>query len=270
MVEGIWSLNLNTTRPAVVAGMFYPSDAAALEAQVKYYLDEAKTDLISPKAMIVPHAGYIYSGQVAARAYATLLNQKQPISRVVIIGPSHRVAFKGIAMSTMNAFATPLGLIPLAKNTSTTLAHLAGVIADESPHAQEHCLEVQLPFLQLVLGQFKLLPLVIGRSSADQVAAVIELLWDDPETLFVISSDLSHFHDYKNASIRDQTTTTYIEALNGEKLTPENACGYLPVQGLLQVAKKKKLKERTLDVRNSGDTAGSKDRVVGYGAYVFH
>lgn len=270
MVEGIWSLNLNTTRPATVAGMFYPSDAAELEAQVKRYLDEAKTDLLSPKAMIVPHAGYIYSGQVAARAYATLLNRQQPINRVVVIGPSHRVAFEGIAMSTMDSFETPLGAIPVAQRAFAALADLSGVIADDLPHSQEHCVEVQLPFLQFVLGQFELLPLVVGRSSAGQVAAVMELLWSDPETLFVISSDLSHYHDYQNASVRDRNTTHYIEALEGANLNSEDACGYIPMQGLLQIAQKKHLEEQTLVVRNSGDTAGSKDRVVGYGAYVFH
>jgi len=263
-------LNHNTTRPAAVAGIFYPSDTEKLEAQVKGYLGEAKTDVSSPKAMIVPHAGYVYSGQVAARAYATLLNRKQPITRVIAIGPCHRVAFEGIATSTMTTFETPLGLVPLMQKPLDALADLPGLIADDLPHMQEHCLEVQLPFLQLVLGEFELLPLVIGHSSAEQVAAVIEMLWDDPETLFVISSDLSHFHDYQTASVRDLATTSYIEALKGDRLNSKDACGYLPVQGLLQIAQKRNLQALTLDVRNSGDTAGSKDRVVGYGAYIFH
>jgi len=262
--------NSKNTRPAAVAGMFYPNDAMELQAQVLRYLNEAKTDLLPPKAMIVPHAGYIYSGPVAASAYATLLNRKQPIHRVVLIGPSHRVAFEGIAVATVNAFKTPLGRIPLMRDQLAELTNLPGVIAYDYPHSQEHCLEVQLPFLQVVLDEFELLPMVAGSASAEQVAVVIEALWDGPETLIVISSDLSHYHDYWTARMLDVATTSQIKALHGEKLRAEDACGYLPIQGLLQVAQKKQLKERTLDVRNSGDTAGSKDRVVGYGAYVFH
>ena len=270
MVEGIWSLANQDVRQAAVAGMFYPGDASELEAQVRQYLEEAKTNRLPPKAMIVPHAGYIYSGPVAASAYATLLNRTHPINRVVVMGPSHRVAFEGIAVPTVSGFATPLGSIPLAQSRLDELAGLSGVIANDSPHSQEHCLEVQLPFLQLVLDEFELLPLVVGSASVEQVAAVLRKLWDGPETLIVISSDLSHYHNYQTARVLDGATTSHIEALQGEKLGPEDACGYLPVRGLLQVCLEKKLQELTLDLRNSGDTAGPSDKVVGYGAYVFH
>jgi AmmeMemoRadiSam system protein B len=270
MVEGIWSLKNQNTRQTAVAGKFYPGDATKLEAQTLQYLEQAKTDLLPPKAMIVPHAGYIYSGSVAASAYATLLNRERSINRVVVIGPSHRVAFDGIAIPTASAFDTPLGTLPLASGCIAELGDLPGVRAYDLPHLQEHCLEVQLPFLQIVLDEFELLPLIVGRASAEQVAAVLDRLWDGPETLIVVSSDLSHYHDYPTAKALDGLTTSRIEALNGEALSAEDVCGYLPVQGLLQVVKARNLAEQTLDVRNSGDTAGSRDRVVGYGAYVFN
>ncbi len=270
MPEDIRPTKDGKIRPAAVAGMFYPDDAVELKAQVLHYLSQAKTDLLPPKAMIVPHAGYIYSGSVAASAYATLLNRQQPIGRVVVVGPSHRVAFEGVAVSTAEAFKTPLGSIPLARARLARLTDLPGVVVYDLPHSQEHSLEVQLPFLQCVLDEFELLPLLVGSASAECVAAALEALWEGPETLIIISSDLSHYHDYPLAKTLDIATTSHIEALHGESLRAEDACGYLPIQGLLKVAREKKLKEQTLDVRNSGDTAGPKNRVVGYGAYVFH
>lgn len=254
-------------RPAAVAGMFYPSDPRELESQIDAFLHSAETTTESPKAMIVPHAGYIYSGPVAATAYATLAKNRHRIERVVLIGPDHRVGFRGIAAPSAAWFETPLGRIPVDQQA---IGGLAGVERFDRAHLLEHSLEVHLPFLQKTLDAFTLVPLVIGQAEAGEVAAVLEQLWGGDETLIVVSSDLSHYHDYATASRIDSETTRAIEELNGSDIGPQEACGYIGVRGLLQLARKKGLHEKTADVRNSGDTAGPRDQVVGYGAYLFY
>ena len=262
---------MQTVRTPAVAGLFYPADAAELQTQVRGFLDQVKTPAESPpKAIIVPHAGYIYSGPIAASAYARLRAARDIIRRVVLLGPSHRVGFRGIAVSGMEAFATPLGRIAVDRAAVEQLEPLPDVGFLEQAHAQEHSLEVHLPFLQEVLGRFKLVPLVVGEARPAEVGAVLEALWGGPETLIVISSDLSHYHDYSTARLLDDTTSKAIEALRFEDIGYEQACGRNPVNGLLWVARRKGLHGETIDLRNSGDTAGSRDQVVGYGAYVFH
>jgi len=262
---------MSTIRTPAVAGQFYPADPAQLHAQVQQFLSQVEPPVESPpKAIIVPHAGYIYSGPVAASAYARLKAARDSISRVVLLGPSHRVGFRGIAASAMRAFATPLGQLSVDQAAVEQIQSLPEVGILEQAHAQEHSLEVHLPFLQEVLGDFSLVPLVVGDASPAEVGAVLEALWGGPETLIVISSDLSHYHDYQTARQMDNATSQAIEALRFEAIGYEQACGRNPVNGLLWVARRKNLHSETIDLRNSGDTAGPRHQVVGYGAYVFH
>ena len=264
----------NTTpahRPPAVAGMFYPGPASELEQSVELYLQQAPVEPLPkrPKAMIVPHAGYIYSAPVAASAYKLLQPFADEISQVILLGPSHRVPFTGIASSSAEAFDTPLGAIPLNRNSIDRINQLPFVVPYDEAHQQEHSLEVQLPFLQKVLSDFTLVPLVIGQASDEQVGQLIEYLWDEPGTLFLISSDLSHYLDYDTARQYDFATMKAIEQLEPQKIQYEQACGRTGIAGLLLAAKNHHLKVKTLDIRNSGDTAGSKDQVVGYGSWVF-
>ncbi len=255
-------------RPPAVAGSFYPADPGELQDMVQRFLHDVRTvETPPPKALIVPHAGYIYSGPVAASAYARLRRQHAHIRRVVLLGPSHRVAFRGLAVSGADYFATPLGTVALDREAITDILPLPQVHELDQAHALEHSLEVHLPFLQTLLDDFSLVPIVVGEASAEEVAEVIEALWDGPETLIVVSSDLSHYHDYATAQRLDRRTTRAIESLRYEDLDYESACGRNPVSGLLLVARRHGLHVHTLDLRNSGDTAGPRDQVVGYGAW---
>ena len=255
-------------REPAVAGTFYPANPEQLHLMLEQYLTDAATDAKGPKAIIVPHAGYIYSGPIAASAYARIKNVHDRISRVVLIGPSHRVAFRGLAVSRADTFATPLGQIAVDQAAVETILDLPFVEYLEQAHTYEHSLEVQLPFLQEVLDSFEIVPIVAGDASPEQVSQVLDALWGGDETLIVISSDLSHYHDYASAQQMDESTSRVIEQLQYEQLDSEFACGNVPVSGLLKLARKKSLSVLTIDLRNSGDTAGDKDRVVGYGAYV--
>lgn len=262
---------MHTVRAPAVAGLFYPADTAELHAQVQQFLDRIEPSAAAPpKAIIAPHAGYIYSGPIAATAYARLRAARDRITRVVLLGPSHRVGFRGIAASGMTAFETPLGQIPVDLEAVELARQVPDVGFLEQAHAQEHSLEVHLPFLQEVLGPFKLVPLVVGEARPQQVGAVLEALWGGPETLIVISSDLSHYQDYRTAQRMDRETSRAIEELRFEDIGYEQACGRNPVNGLLWVARRKNLHVETIDLRNSGDTAGPRDQVVGYGAYACH
>ncbi|MBK1701897.1 AmmeMemoRadiSam system protein B [Thiococcus pfennigii] len=263
---------MSMVRPAAVAGRFYPGDPRELKRVVDDYLTEAmpQTQAPPPKALIVPHAGYIYSGAIAAEAYASLAAARATISRVVLLGPAHRVFVRGLAASGAERFETPLGAVPLDRAAIDRALTLPQVTIMDAAHAEEHSLEVQLPFLQEVLAAFTLVPFVVGDASPEEVAEVLELLWGGPETLIVVSSDLSHYHDYGTARRLDAATSHAIETLHPEDIGEEQACGRQPVNGLLEVARRRGLRAETLDLRNSGDTAGPRDQVVGYGAYVFH
>jgi AmmeMemoRadiSam system protein B len=219
--------------------------------------------------VIAPHAGYIYSGPVAALAYARLWPARETIKRVVLLGPSHYVAFHGLALSSATAFATPLGSVPVDTEAQAELLNLPQVLVLDKAHAQEHSLEVQLPFLQVLLGTFSIVPIAVGDASAEQVAEVLETLWDGAETALVVSSDLSHYYDYETAQRLDRATSAAIDALRAQDIQYEQACGRVPITGLLIAARRHGLHASTVDLRNSGDTAGPKDRVVGYGAYIF-
>jgi AmmeMemoRadiSam system protein B len=257
-------------REPAVAGMFYPDDPSTLTRQLESFLGTAEASEEHPKALIVPHAGYIYSGPVAASAYRLLEGMREQIRRVVLLGPSHRVAFGGLAATSMDFFSTPLGLVKIDRAAIDSILALPQVSIFDEAHRQEHSLEVQLPFLQRVLGDgFSLVPLVVGDADSNSVDEVIEALWGGPETLIVISSDLSHYHDYDTARHMDSATSRAIEALEPKAIAYDQACGRNPVRGLLVAARHHRLHARTVDLRNSGDTAGGRDQVVGYGAYAF-
>lgn len=259
-------------RPAAVSGMFYPADPRALAESVVRFMADAPgaPSTGAPKAIIAPHAGYVYSGAIAGRAYATLKRAADRITRVVLLGPAHRVGFAGIAAPEADAFQTPLGLVTVDGAAIASVADLPQMCRRDDAHREEHSLEVHLPFLQELLGAFTLVPLVVGQVDAEQVSAVLERLWGGEETLIVISSDLSHYEDYETAQRMDGATAAAIETLRVDEISQPQACGRIPVCGLMRVAKRRGMQVARLELKNSGDTAGSKDRVVGYGAWSFH
>ncbi len=262
---------MNTIRSAAVAGSFYPAEADTLVRMISSQLDKASVlpALTHPKAIISPHAGYIYSGEIAASAYKQLQAIKDHIKRVILIGPSHHVAFSGFAVSSATCFSTPLGTIPLDSEAHAILATHHNVNVIDQAHQAEHSLEVQLPFLQTVLDDFTIVPIITGNASPQQVAELINLLWDGSETLVIISSDLSHYHDYNTAQQLDKITAQAILNLDINTVDAEHACGCIGIRGLLYFARQHPLIIHAVDIRNSADTAGSRDSVVGYGAFVF-
>jgi len=258
---------MNIRQPAV-AGTFYPADAQQLRACVAELLAQAPRGDARPQAIVVPHAGYPYSGPVAASAYAQLADRRNEIERVVLVGPAHRSAVRGLTVPTCDAFETPLGQVPLDRAAVDRLLAWDQVQALDAAHETEHCLEVQLPFLQTVLGEFRLVPMVVGKATPQDVGDVLQVVWPEERTLLVVSSDLSHYQPYDLAQQRDRTTAEFIERLQPEQLTPKMACGCFAIGGLLGIARQCKMTVRAVDLRNSGDTAGGRDKVVGYGAFL--
>lgn len=258
-------------RPPAVAGLFYPDDEQQLRDTVSDYLRQAPAVTLpaQPKALIVPHAGYVYSGPIAAAAYATVAPLRRQIRRVVLIGPSHRVYLRGMAVPAMDAFASPLGSIPIDRGLKAALLQREDVVESDAPHAMEHCLEVQLPFLQSLFDEFTLLPVVLGSASPQQVGALLDTVWGGDETLVLASSDLSHYHDYETARRIDAATSSAILRYD-TALTGEQACGAVGINGLLHSTRQRGLRIREIARCNSGDTAGDKSRVVGYGAFALH
>ena len=259
---------MTKVRYPAVAGQFYPGEAGRLKDAVEEYLAESAgvTDP-PPKAIIAPHAGYIYSGPIAGSAFAYLARANGAVKKVVLIGPAHWAATRGLAASEADAFSSPLGTIPVDRDSYQAIAPLQQVTVFEGAHTREHCLEVQLPFLQTIFSDFEIVPLVAGDATPSEVAEVLDSLWGGPETVVVISSDLSHYHDYSTAARLDKETSEKIEEF--ERVSEGQACGRIAINGLLHLAKQRKMRVKTVDLRNSGDTAGPRDRVVGYGAYVF-
>jgi len=257
-------------RPPAVAGQFYPADPRVLRAEVGGFITAARNaNDITPKTIIAPHAGYMFSGPIAGSAYACLARGRGSLKRVVLLGPSHFVAFPGLAASNAAVFQTPLGPVPVDEEALARVRVLRQVTTLDAAHQHEHSLEVQLPFLQMILGGFKLVPLVVGDATPTEVEEVLNKLWGGRETCIVVSSDLSHYHDYPKAQQIDRDTAHAIESLNEEGLGSDQACGCRPIRGLLCAAKGHGLRCRTVDLRNSGDTGGPRDQVVGYGAFVF-
>ncbi len=261
-------------RQPAVAGHFYPADPDELRRSVEELLagvrpPETSEEPLALEAIIAPHAGYVYSGPVAATVYAEVARIKDRVERVVLLGPAHRLPIQGLALPGASAFATPLGDVPLEPEGVREAEASAWVCTNPEAHVGEHSLEVHLPFLQVVLGDFTLVPMVVGRAEPEHVAEVLRALWGGPESLVVVSSDLSHFLSYDAARALDLTTARSIESLDDGSIGRDGACGRLPVMGLLQVARNKGLHVRRLDLRNSGDTSGGRRRVVGYGAWAF-
>ena len=265
-----------SVRPPAVASLFYPGEVVELKENLRELLDEASReeepheDLPADqhlRTLIVPHAGYVYSGTTAARAYHLLRKNRDDFRRVIILGPAHRVWLEGIAFPGTDAFETPLGRIPLAKQQIRELLRFPEVQLRDDAHQDEHCLEVQLPFLQEILNEFELIPAVVGEISPDSLSGLLENLLEDPQNLLLLSTDLSHFHSYSEAQEIDQETAEAIETFEDENILPEQACGTHPLRGLLRHARIQGWKIQRLGLCNSGDTAGSKDRVVGYGAW---
>lgn len=257
------------TRPAAVAGKFYPASPEALRASVRTLLDEAGTPRTAPpKVLIVPHAGFVYSGSTAARGYATLRASAGQIRRVVLIGPAHRVAVRGVAVPSVDRFETPLGTVDLDRPAIDALVPTPHVVVSDRAHAAEHSLEVQLPFLQSVLDRFTLVPLVVGDATPVEVAAVLERVWGGPETLIIVSSDLSHYLPYDTARRVDAATLAQVLQC-GPELIHEQACGATPINAVMRVARHRALRPRLLAACSSGDTAGERDGVVGYAALAF-
>ena len=262
---------METIRHPAVAGMFYPSDSVELQNQVQGFLRTAKPAKHIPKAIIAPHAGYIYSGAIAGSAYAPLDEISDRFDRVILLGPCHREYVSGIAASTATAFNTPLGEVLLDQAGIRSIVEKFDFVDySDRAHKLEHSLEVQLPFLQSILKDFSLLPFAVGGATPEQVEALLDQVWLEASQLVVVSSDLSHYLDYSKAQEIDGYTTQKIENLDPTGLSPEHACGQRPVCGLLRYASKHGLKCEVVDVRNSGDTAGTRDQVVGYGAYLFY
>lgn len=264
-------MSFRRIRPPAVAGLFYPGDPGELADTVRGLLEEAGAPQRvgnGLKALIAPHAGYIYSGPVAASAFRELQPAAQDIRRIVLVGPSHRVWIRGLALPDAQALATPLGEVPVDPEGASAALDLPQVEVSREAHADEHSLEVELPFLQLLLSDFTVIPLVVGEATGEEVAQVLDLFWDDPRTRIVVSSDLSHYLPYDTANRVDRATSEEILQLQGP-LEPHQACGAIPINGLLVAARRRRLTPELLDLRNSGDTAGDRLRVVGYGAFAF-
>jgi len=263
---------ISPVRVPAVAGMFYPGEGRELAQALTDLLGAAAHDApdrAAPKAIIAPHAGYIYSGPVAASVYTLLAPARRTITRVVLLGPTHRVAVRGMALPGCRAFATPLGTVEIDPDAAEALRGLPQVVISAQAHALEHSLEVHVPFLQTAIEKFKLVPLAVGHCGTEEVAEVLDALWGGPETLIVVSSDLSHYLSYADAQAVDRATAQAILGLAGE-ISHEQACGATPVMGLTTVARRRGLKPELIDLRNSGDTAGDKNRLVGYGAFAFY
>lgn len=258
----------SSVRPPACAGLFYPADPVELRLIIERLLADVAPLAIEPKGIIAPHAGYVYSGPIAASAYAHLMPLRDKISRVVLIGPAHRVSVPSLAAPSVEAFATPLGRVPVDRDTVERLSTKPQVIVSDEAHRIEHSLEVHLPFLQVVLGEFSIVPLVVGDATADEVMKVLSELWGGEETLIVISSDLSHFLTDNAARGFDAETCRLITEQRPEGLNGRRACGYKGIAGLLGIARRDHLRITTVDLRNSAATAGGPDRVVGYGAWL--
>ena len=263
---------MSAIRPPAVAGMFYPADPARLEEYVRAALSAAAREvprLPEVEAVVAPHAGYRYSGPIAAHSFAALAG-RGPVRRILLMGPAHTVPLRGIAAPAWDGFATPLGVVPVDSEARAAVAALPQVVIDDLPHAREHALEVELPFIQVLYPDVPVLPLVVGETTPEEVAEVIETVTGpDEDTAIVISSDLSHYEPYDQARMHDSITARRIETLDYAHIGPHDACGARPLSGLLYEARRRHWRPVRLDLRNSGDTAGDRSRVVGYGSWAF-
>jgi hypothetical protein len=255
--------------PAQVAGLFYPAEADQCAALIDAAMARATPPALAPKAVVAPHAGYVYSAPIAGSAYKLLAQRKDEIKRVVLTGPNHRMPLRGMAAPSAESWSTPFGPLPIDRASLDKALSLPDIAVNDSPFAGEHSLDVHMPFIKRVLGDVAVLPILIGQAKAESVGRVLDALWGGPETAIVISSDLSHFHDYETARAKDGEAGKAIEALRSDLLKDDMACGRYGIHGLIERARSHDLRATAIDIRNSGDTAGGKDRVVGYGAFAF-
>lgn len=257
-------------RPASAAGLYYPKDADALHRALEALLARPRPDVArAPKALVVPHSGYSFSGEVAAAAYRTLRPCADAIRHVVLVGPSHRVPMRGLAMPTCQYYSTPFGRVPVGDSARQRLRELGLAGIADAPHALEHSLEVQVPFLQELLRDFDLLPIAVGSAPPEQVARTLEAVWGGPETLVIVTSDLSHHHTHAEALLLDGQTAASILARRSD-LSDAQACGAGGVNGLMEIARRKSLDVALLERGTSGDMAGERSRVVGFASFVLH
>lgn len=261
---------MNKIRRSAVAGYFYPSNKEILIKQIKNFLENATLKFnYTPYALICPHAGYVYSGPIAGFSYKTLLPNKKNYKNIIILGPSHFEYVNGIAYISAEYFETPLGNAKVDLETLEKIKKLDFLVQNEDAHKKEHSIEVQIPFIQYIFqNDIPILPLAFGKISPEKIKILLETIWN-PETLIIISSDLSHYYDYDTAKKLDKQTSDAILNLDSDAIQYEQACGRIGIQGLLMFAKEKNWKAYLLDLRNSGDTSGSKTQVVGYGAWSF-
>lgn len=266
-----------STRAPAVSGLFYNDSPISLRRQVLEFLaaassaeDRSATKNSELKAVVVPHAGYIYSGPVAAFAYKEIQKEAAHFKKIVLIGPSHHVPFQGVAVPKMNTFATPLGSVSVDLSLKQIALNFSFVIENDEPHRKEHSLEVQLPFLQVALKKFSILPIVIGQASATDLTQLLYKLCTEKDVLIVISSDLSHYLPYNIAQKRDLNTIDHILHFEPEKIEYDDACGRQGIQAFLHYAQSKKLIPILFNYKNSGDTAGDKSQVVGYCSIGFY
>ena len=252
-----------------VAGMFYPAEPEPLAAGVDARLARAAPSELSPKAVIAPHAGYVYSGDIAGSAYSLLARRRDEIKRVILLGPTHRMPVRGVALHPADAWETPLGAVRVDTPGRDAIARTANAAVAPEPFVGEHSLEVHLPFIQRALGEVEVLPILVGQPAPGQVSSLLDQLWGGPETAIIVSSDLSHFHDYATARAKDEETAVGIERLTPAVCEGHRACGYTGIAGLIDQAQRRDLRVTALDVRNSGDTQGDRSRVVGYGSFAF-
>ncbi len=260
-------LAADRVRAPAVAGAFYPADPTALARMVDACLSGASCGPVAAKAIIAPHAGYVYSGAIAGTAYAAVRHRGDAVRRVLLFGPAHRLPFRGLAAPSADGLMTPLGVVPVDRAAVDSLLGLPDVQILDRAFDGEHALEVQLPFLQRCFPKAAVVPLLVGAAAPETVEAVMTRLWGGDETLVVVSSDLSHYHDYDTARQLDLATAHAIERAEPAGLTGDQACGFKPVAALLNRARALDLRLTTRDLRSSGDTAGDRHRVVGYGAY---
>lgn len=257
-------------RKPAVAGTFYPASKTELQELIDSFLTKAEfIDFAAIRGLVVPHAGYIYSGPVAASAYKQLLTFDPEVTwKIFLLGASHHASFPGLSIDQHEGYETPLGVVPVDQVVKKIIKE-EGCDFIEQAHTSEHSLEVQLPFLQKVLKKFSIIPILVSETDYLQTTMVVQKYLDE-KSLLIASSDLSHYYEYKDATMLDQVTCEAIENQNIDMLQECEACGKTPIMSLLQIAQERAWKTKLVDYRNSGDISGELERVVGYGAFVFY
>ncbi len=251
-----------------VAGQFYPKERAQLIEMIENFSSSEREIIYKPKAIIVPHAGFIYSGDIAAKAYKALIPLVDNYKKIILLSPAHRKSVTGVAYHNARKFACPIGDIPVNAELLSILKTNDSVYNDDEAFNFEHGLETHFPFISYIFRDISFLPLIVGNIDTQKLSDIFNLFWQADDILFIISSDLSHFHNYEICKTLDHETTQHIINLNYEKINHDAACGYYPLCGALKLAKDNNQKCYLLSLKNSGDSIGDKDSVVGYGSFI--